>query len=161
LADRDRIARNLHGHVIQRLFAIGLAMQGTHRRAKSPAVAARLAEHLDQPHNVIQDIRTAIFDFQAGSAEPLGLRTTLHEAITELTVDASRRTTRCGADPPRRARRGCRPGEAVSHTVRQAPAHPPGWAGKVGQPRSPGRKGSTGWYGVIRIRACAVWQPSG
>jgi signal transduction histidine kinase len=93
LADRDRIARDLHDHVIQRLFAIGLAMQGTHRRATSPTVAGRLAEHIDQLHNVIQDIRTAIFDLQAGSAETPRLRTTLHEAITELTADASLRTT--------------------------------------------------------------------
>jgi signal transduction histidine kinase len=93
LADRDRIARDLHDHVIQRLFAIGLAMQGTHRRAKSPAVAARLAEHLDQLHDVIQDIRTAIFDLHSGPADSPGLRSTLHEAITELTAEASLRTT--------------------------------------------------------------------
>ncbi len=29
LTDRDRIARDLHDHVIQRLFAVGLALQGT------------------------------------------------------------------------------------------------------------------------------------
>lgn len=75
------------------LFAIGLAMQGTHRRATSPAVAARLTEHLDQLHDVIQDIRTAIFDLHAGPADSPRLRTTLHEAITELTVDTSLRTT--------------------------------------------------------------------
>ena len=35
LADRDRIARDLHDRVIQRLFAIGLGMQGT-RRLRNP-----------------------------------------------------------------------------------------------------------------------------
>jgi signal transduction histidine kinase len=92
-ADRDRIARDLHDHVIQRLFAIGLAMQSTHRREKSPAVAARLLEHLDQLHEVIQEIRTAIFDLQAGPADTPHLRTALHEVITELTADAALRTT--------------------------------------------------------------------
>jgi signal transduction histidine kinase len=37
LEDRDRIARDLHDHVIQRLVAIGLGMQSTHRREKSPS----------------------------------------------------------------------------------------------------------------------------
>jgi GAF domain-containing protein/anti-sigma regulatory factor (Ser/Thr protein kinase) len=93
LADRDRIARDLHDHVIQRLFAIGLAMQGTHRRAKSPVVAGRLAEHIDHLHDVIQEIRTAIFDLQAGACETSHLRTVLHEVITHLTDDTELRTT--------------------------------------------------------------------
>ena len=38
LTDRDRIARDLHDHVIQRLFAVGLALQGTIPRARSPEV---------------------------------------------------------------------------------------------------------------------------
>lgn len=93
LADRDRIARDLHDHVIQRLFAVGLAMQSTHRRAKNPVVAQRLGEHIDQLHEVIQDIRTAIFDLQNAAIERRGLRTTLHETITELTQDSAVRTT--------------------------------------------------------------------
>jgi signal transduction histidine kinase len=93
LADRDRIARDLHDHVIQRLFAIGLSMQGTHRRAKSPVLAARLTEHLDQLHEVIQEIRTAIFDLQAGPEESPHLRATLHAVINELTADSTMRTT--------------------------------------------------------------------
>ena len=35
LTDRDRIARDLHDHVIQRLFAVGLALQGTIPRARA------------------------------------------------------------------------------------------------------------------------------
>jgi signal transduction histidine kinase len=92
LADRDRIARDLHDHVIQRLFAIGLAMHGTQRRAKAPAVAARLLDHVDQLHQVIQDIRVAIFDLQAGAGGPT-LRSVLNEAITDMTSDAPLRTT--------------------------------------------------------------------
>lgn len=90
LADRDRIARDLHDHVIQRLFAVGLAMQGTHRRAaKSPRVAARLAEHIDQLHNVIQDIRTAIFDLHTVATQGPSLRASLRAIIAELTDDTS------------------------------------------------------------------------
>jgi signal transduction histidine kinase len=93
LADRDRIARDLHDQVIQRLFAIGLAMQGTHRITKSPAATARLTEHIDQLHEVIQDIRTAIFDLQTESPEAPRLRARLHEIITEVTADSPVRTT--------------------------------------------------------------------
>jgi signal transduction histidine kinase len=93
LADRDRIARDLHDHVIQRLFAVGLALQSSHRREKSPQQAARLAEHIDQLHDVIQEIRTTIFDLQADPEDAPKLRTTLHELITELTSEAQLRTT--------------------------------------------------------------------
>ncbi|WP_078316476.1 GAF domain-containing protein [Mycobacterium sp. D16Q16] len=90
LSDRDRIARDLHDHVIQRLFAVGLAMQGTHRRAaKSPRVAARLAEHIDQLHNVIQDIRTAIFDLHTVATDGPSLRAALRAIVAELTDDTS------------------------------------------------------------------------
>lgn len=86
LSDRDRIARDLHDHVIQRLFAIGLAMQGTHRRSvKAPIVASRLSEHIDQLHNVIQDIRTAIFDLHSVARGGPSLRSALREIIAELT----------------------------------------------------------------------------
>jgi signal transduction histidine kinase len=93
LADRERIARDLHDHVIQRLFAIGLGMQGTHRRANSPVVADRLNEHIDELQEVIHDIRSAIFDLQADPAGTPRLRTRLRDVITELTDDTSLRTT--------------------------------------------------------------------
>ena len=93
LADRDRIARDLHDQVIQRLFAIGLAMQGTHRLTRSPVAAARLTQHIDDLHTVIQDIRTAIFDLQADPVDSPRLRAVLHEVINELTEDSLIRTT--------------------------------------------------------------------
>ena len=93
LADRDRIARDLHDSVIQRLFAIGLALQSTHRRTKSPVIADRLTAHIDQLHDVIQDIRAAIFDLQGGTDDTPSLRSTLNDVIAELAADASFRTT--------------------------------------------------------------------
>lgn len=92
-ADRDRIAQDLHDHVIQRLFAIGLSLQGTQRRAKSPVVAERITGHIDQLHEVIQDIRTAIFDLQEKQTGAGALRSRLHDVITEVTQDAPLRTT--------------------------------------------------------------------
>jgi signal transduction histidine kinase len=129
LADRERIARDLHDHVIQRLFAVGLAMQGTHRRATTPDVADRLTEHIDHLHEVIQDIRTAIFNLQNDPADTPGLRTTLRDVITELTADTALRTTVRMSGPvnvvadslAEHAEAVLR--EAVSNVVRHARAH--------------------------------------
>lgn len=93
LADRDRIARDLHDHVIQRLFGVGLALQSTQRREKSPEQAARLTDHIDQLHDVIQEIRSTIFDLQADPQGAQKLRSILHDVITELTEDVPIRTS--------------------------------------------------------------------
>lgn len=90
VADRDRIARDLHDHVIQRLFAVGLAMQTTHRREHDPAVAGRIADHIDQLHEVIQEIRTAIFDLHTSEES---LRALLRSVIAELTTDSGLRVS--------------------------------------------------------------------
>ncbi|UKD56699.1 GAF domain-containing protein [Amycolatopsis sp. FU40] len=88
LSDRDRIARDLHDHVIQRLFAVGLSMQSTQRRAKTPELRRRLQESIDQMHEIVREIRTAIFDLHGGAAGGVRLRNRLHDAIAELTDDA-------------------------------------------------------------------------
>ncbi|WP_410645066.1 GAF domain-containing protein [Amycolatopsis sp. lyj-346] len=90
LGDRDRIARDLHDHVIQRLFAVGLSMQSTQRRTKSPELQKRLGDSIEQMHEIVQEIRTAIFDLHGGAAGETGLRLRhrLHDAIAELTDDA-------------------------------------------------------------------------
>ena len=90
LGDRDRIARDLHDHVIQRLFAVGLSLQSTQRRTKSPDLQRRLGESVDQMHEIVQEIRTAIFDLHGGVGGETGLRLRhrLHDAIVELTDDA-------------------------------------------------------------------------
>ncbi len=63
---RDRIARDLHDHVIQRLFAVGLSLQGTIARARSDEVQQRLSDCLDDLQEVIQEIRNTIFDLHGG-----------------------------------------------------------------------------------------------
>lgn len=82
LTDRDRIARELHDHVIQRLFAVGLAMQATVPLAKSTEVQRRLSEQVDDLQDIIQDIRTAIFGLHTASG-PIRLRQRLEEVIAE------------------------------------------------------------------------------
>jgi signal transduction histidine kinase len=81
IADRDRIARDLHDHVIQRLFAVGLSLQGTIGRARSADVQQRLSDTVDELQNVIGDIRTTIFDLHGGVAGATRLRQRITEAV--------------------------------------------------------------------------------
>jgi signal transduction histidine kinase len=62
LEDRDRIARDLHDHVIQRLFAVGLSLQGMAAKANESASRARLAQAVEELDETISQIRTTIFD---------------------------------------------------------------------------------------------------
>jgi len=92
LTDRDRIARDLHDHVIQRLFAVGLTLQGTIPRARSPEVQERLVGVVDDLQEVIQEIRTAIFDLHGAQANITRLRQRLDEAIDQFSGSGIRTT---------------------------------------------------------------------
>ena len=65
LEDRDRIARDMHDHVIQRLFATGLSLQAATRLAIHPMVRSRLDEAVDSLDVAIKDIRSTIFELHA------------------------------------------------------------------------------------------------
>ncbi|MEU1376810.1 GAF domain-containing protein [Streptomyces triculaminicus] len=74
--DRDRIARDLHDLVIQRLFATGLLLESAQRRAVVPEVRTKVGQAVDELDVTIQEIRTAIFALQQEPTEaPAGLRT--------------------------------------------------------------------------------------
>ena len=62
--DRDRIARDLHDSVIQRLFAIGLSLQGTARMVERPEAVMRIGEAIDKLDDTIRQLRKAIFDIE-------------------------------------------------------------------------------------------------
>ena len=62
--DRDRIARDLHDSVIQRLFAIGLSLQGTARLVERPEAVMRIGEAIDKLDETIRQLRKAIFDIE-------------------------------------------------------------------------------------------------
>ncbi|WP_456826812.1 GAF domain-containing sensor histidine kinase [Cellulomonas sp. P5_E12] len=75
LEERERIARDLHDMVIQRLFAIGLDVQGAAQDAVRPEVARRLEGAVDDLDETIKDVRTTIFRLGArGGATGTGLR---------------------------------------------------------------------------------------
>ncbi|HTX96006.1 MAG TPA: GAF domain-containing protein [Mycobacterium sp.] len=84
VTERDRIARDLHDHVIQQLFAVGLALQSTVPRARDPEVRRRLADAVDDLQGVIREIQTTIFDLHAAPPGTAPLRQRIDEAIAEL-----------------------------------------------------------------------------
>ena len=59
-AERERIGRDLHDTVIQRLFALGMSLQSIERLAAGP-VAERIDHAVDGLDEVIRDIRETIF----------------------------------------------------------------------------------------------------
>ncbi len=61
LDDRDRIARDMHDHVIQRLFATGLSLQSAGRLARHPVVQPRIEDAVDDIDAAIKEIRQAIY----------------------------------------------------------------------------------------------------
>lgn len=64
VADRERIARDLHDVVIQRLFATGLQLQGVRRSAVVPEVRDRLSDAVADLDTTIRDIRSTIFELE-------------------------------------------------------------------------------------------------
>ncbi|MCW2755490.1 MAG: hypothetical protein JWQ32_2901 [Marmoricola sp.] len=63
-ADRDRIARDLHDSVIQRLFATALQLQGLRRIVVLDEVRDRLGEAVAELNTTIRDIRSTIFELR-------------------------------------------------------------------------------------------------
>ena len=64
LGDRDRIARDLHDLVIQRLFATGMALEGAVRGMQPPEKVERVRQAVDDLDATIKEIRTSIFALQ-------------------------------------------------------------------------------------------------
>jgi signal transduction histidine kinase len=86
--DRDRIARDLHDHVVQRIFATGLALDRISRSLEktSPEVAARIGERVDDLDGTIARIRSSIFELQeADDASPVAVRRRIGEVVRSVT----------------------------------------------------------------------------
>jgi len=85
LEDRDRIARDLHDHVIQRLFSAGLSVQSVASGLPDAERAARLARVVDDLDETIRQIRTSIFELRGALGPQAGtVRTRLTEVAAEL-----------------------------------------------------------------------------
>ena len=72
--DRERIARDLHDTVIQRLFAVGLALQGSLVGGSASRTAERVETAIDEIDGTIRDIRTSIFSLHARRVSTTGVR---------------------------------------------------------------------------------------
>jgi signal transduction histidine kinase len=83
--DRDRIARDLHDLVIQRLYATGMSLEGTMPMITRPEVASRITNAVDAMDETIKDIRATIFALQARDAGQPDLRGDIVALVEEMT----------------------------------------------------------------------------
>ncbi|MET0840458.1 MAG: GAF domain-containing protein [Marmoricola sp.] len=83
--DRDRIGRDLHDLVIQRLFAVGLSLESVSQMSENPEVNARIGTAVEDLDATIKDIRRSIF--------ALGATETAADIRTELTRMVERAAT--------------------------------------------------------------------
>ncbi len=83
LEDRERIARDLHDVVIQRLFATGLQLQSTAPMTSRPEVGKRINAAVDDLDSTIRDIRRAIFELRTPMSTDL--RTEIRDTVEVAT----------------------------------------------------------------------------
>lgn len=85
LEDRTRIARDLHDHVIQQLFAAGMTVQGIATGVVDEAGAEALEKTVDTIDEAIKQIRTAIFQLRPHQHRNTSLRSQILDVAAELT----------------------------------------------------------------------------
>jgi signal transduction histidine kinase len=93
LADRERIGHDLHDHVIQRLFAAGLDLQGTIARSRSSEITDRLNRTVTDLQTTIEDIRTTIFELHSTGRQRISFRQRIQAAVADLTENGAVVTT--------------------------------------------------------------------
>ncbi|GLW66245.1 histidine kinase [Actinomadura rubrobrunea] len=82
LEDRDRIARDLHDTVIQRLFATAMTLMSVIKITRNPDVATRVQRAVDDLDDTIRQIRSTIFALQTSPDEE-SLRSRLHAVVDD------------------------------------------------------------------------------
>ena len=98
LDDRDRIARELHDSVIQRLFAAGLHLQASTNR---PDTAERVSAVVDEIDEAIREIRGVIFTLHRPAQLDSGLEAALRASINEAARLLGHRPTLAARRHPR------------------------------------------------------------
>ncbi|MFF0242829.1 GAF domain-containing protein [Rhodococcus pyridinivorans] len=91
LADRDRIAQDLHDNVIQRLFATGMSLQSaTADGANNERIVEVIRHAIEQLDRTVREIRTTIFDLHTtGAAASNSLRRRLLDVVGDLSIHSS------------------------------------------------------------------------
>ncbi len=87
LQDRERIARDLHDKIIQRVFAAGMALQATARLADAE-VSARIVDAVDELDAIIAEVRSTIFDLEARPAERPNVSAVVLDLVDHVTRPA-------------------------------------------------------------------------
>ena len=83
--DRDRIARDLHDTVIQRLFATGMQLESSMRYMTTPEASERVQGAVNELDKTIKEIRSTIYALQRSDRSPSNsLRARIVELIEEL-----------------------------------------------------------------------------
>ncbi|MEV7970067.1 GAF domain-containing protein [Sphaerisporangium sp. NPDC088356] len=85
LEDRDRIAKDLHDVVIQRLFAVAMTLMSAVRLVDKPEASSRLKHAVDELDCTIRQIRSTIFALQT---PPAAAASSLRGQIVELVEGA-------------------------------------------------------------------------
>ncbi len=85
LTDRERIAHDLHDQVIQRVFAVGMDLQGVVARLRNPELIHRVSRSVDELQSVIDDIRSTVFNLQNPSQSREGFAARIHAVFERLT----------------------------------------------------------------------------
>ena len=80
--DRERIARDLHDKVIQRLFASGLNLQAI-VGATDDRIRPRIESTIDSLDDTIRELRMAIFSLQGSGSAPGGLRGQILDVVSD------------------------------------------------------------------------------
>jgi signal transduction histidine kinase len=88
LEDQERIARDLHDTVIQRLFATGLSLQGVSRLIKEDEPRRRVESAVDELDTTVRHIRTVIFDVESGRSDVS--KASIRRRILDVAREASR-----------------------------------------------------------------------
>lgn len=70
LEDRDRIAKDLHDVIIQRMFAIAMSLMGCVKRIDNPGPAQRVQQAVDDLDDTIRQTRSTIFALQNTDDRP-------------------------------------------------------------------------------------------
>ena len=90
LEERDRIARDLHDHVIQQLFAAGMSLQGVGISLGDDPAARRLDDVVDSLDAAIRQIRSSIFQLRDHlGPQGLGIRAAVLEVVAEVSAGRS------------------------------------------------------------------------
>jgi GAF domain-containing protein len=85
LEDRARIARDLHDHVVQKLFAVGLTLQGAARTIEDPVLQERLSSTVGELDDSIRSIRSAISQLQEPRTALTSARSRVRSVLADLT----------------------------------------------------------------------------